>query len=471
MGRRHYRSHSKARGRSPSRDRRGRSQRRGRAATPPSRSQLLANSWSCRCGFNTNFATRSTCYRCGAPPGQGQAVGAAPSQRTAQQTAARQPAQQATQASQPSQTAPPLPQASPVGPWFQGNGPAATSATPPPGQSAEAEMTRVRAALKSRNEFIKHVKDMLTLNPDDAYYPVVLAGAEREVADLVSRLEALKPVEVRMASCYGALTRKTTLHTKLVADLATMDLARAALALQVDTCLAELTILRAKHQNYSGANVVPTAAITLVQQWLEHNGVGSQFPEFLAHLTAVGLDVAVPPTDPHSHTAPSDTPMGQSPFSPVDPAAAAAAAATAAAGSCFPSAADQAASDRADDMRTRAAAAQVHAEEAFAAAATMSKQAEEAFAQAAAARTQREADQALAAGHAQQGASTATARATAAQHGAASGSGNCPPTRGREAGQTATTSPRNSRSPRLGARSDEFAEGHGAPPTSRDPPL
>jgi hypothetical protein len=473
MPRRQRRSRSDARGRSPSRARRGRSHGRNRQESPPNRKQQLADSWSCKCGFRTNFPSRKTCFRCSALPGQGKATEVAPSQRVPNQVAQRQAQQAASQQAQHAlQSAQPLqqpPMMAPVGAWWAG-----ADFPPPPApvqttQTPEAEMASLRATIKVRKDFIKVLQGITTTNPGDAFSLKVLEATEGEVASLTARLDSLRPPEARLTQCLGALKHKSTIHAKMVTDLATMDHARALLAAQVQTAGTELAALQAEYQTLTQASTVPPPAMVAIQQLLVSMGVGGAFDQLKAHLQGLGLDTDANMTAGTATplAAAASPPFAASPFSQPDPTAAAAAAAAAATHSPFQAAADQAATARAQELGVQAAAAHAYATGINACAATLAQQAAQAAAEAAAAElaaqarlaaAQAEAAQAAArhqtaADQAQQAALDAAAAAPAAH---ANGNANASGRQSRaDRGAEASASVRPSRSPRRVGRADD----------------
>ncbi len=187
-------------------------------------------------------------------------------QRLAQQQALQQAAPAQQHAQQPSQQQAPM---APAGVWWAGAPFPPPPAPAPNAQTSDEEMATLRATIKIRKDFIKVLQGMITANPADEFSIKVLEATEGEVVNLTTRLDALRPPEARMTQCLGALKHKTTIHTKLVADLATMDQARAHLVAQVQAAGTELAALQAEYKTLTQASTVLAPAMAAIQQLLE----------------------------------------------------------------------------------------------------------------------------------------------------------------------------------------------------------
>jgi hypothetical protein len=226
----------------------GRSGRHSRSASrrrdvPPSnptrltRAEQLRTSWSCGCGFMTNFAARATCFRCAAAPAQGAAAPSSPSRRTKQQQQKRglDGARVAAAAAAPSVAA-------------------SVAALPAPAGS-DPLLIAVQKRLSDR---VSCIQAWLRKQPDDAAFAALLAATQLELAEVKARLQELRPLDARLVSCLG---RQQGL-AKTVAKLQVAQEACQAALLQSTERLsaAQASLVEAESESQQVAQLLVAAA-------------------------------------------------------------------------------------------------------------------------------------------------------------------------------------------------------------------
>jgi hypothetical protein len=197
-----------------------------------------APKWACNCGYKTNFADRSSCYRCAAKKGEGK--GPAP----------LQPSQHVNR---------PKPALTPT----------PASSTPGPPEAAQPQScpeVDLEACRRSAVDRLRHLRLLQDQSPGDPTFARWVTETEAELSIVKGKLHALKTPAARLQAC---LTRKTAADKEVTsaqaaasAAAAVLDLANGRLTAAADAQTAlehELRDLRLDGLLGTGATL-PTAA-------------------------------------------------------------------------------------------------------------------------------------------------------------------------------------------------------------------
>ncbi len=202
--------------------------------------------WTClNCAASENWAGHGHCPSCFCPRPTGTKytdpaiIAAAAARQAASPTFSERQAAEGGPpgAPTPAPWAPPDAAAAP---------PAAPGVAPPPAVNPAEESLSIKAALKTKRDFLKSATALQLANPGDQFFARVSWEAEAAVNCLQQRLEALRPPEAQLAQVLGAVQHKKAAVAKLVAEVDMLDKRRHVMADMLVTAEEELAELQVR---------------------------------------------------------------------------------------------------------------------------------------------------------------------------------------------------------------------------------